>query len=288
MTTDPSVNMVAFRLRREGGAIVTGHGRTRDDDAVRQAWAMVQREHSASPGEVVELYSEWEPSAADAAFVSKTFPKAKLTYSFSRPADGGWDAAFAGARATIERASAAGEAEERMQQVDEQGELVPVLWSPKTAPEMLQMLPYAEIVPGTLVVTVAVAAPTPRGTIGMNHITRAGLAGTPFEDRLAAAAESLTTGLEISAYNDGELFGVSRPGGFAASAIVLPGFAERMSDVIGSEDLIVAITDADCAFLAAAGSPAAQRLRQMVAEAPRGGQPEPTLLRINGRGVAVA
>ncbi|HTJ37656.1 MAG TPA: hypothetical protein VL738_30865 [Dactylosporangium sp.] len=284
MTTDPSMNMVAFRLQREGGAIVTGHGRTRDDDAVRQAWAMVQREHNAAPGEVMELYSEWEPSLADNVFIAKAFPRAKLTYSFSRPANGQWDAAFAEARATIERA----EAEQRMRQVDEQGQLVPVLWSPRTAHEMLQMLPYREIVPGALVVTVAVAAPTPRGTIGMNHVTRAGLGDTPFEERLAAATESLTRGLSINAYNDGEVFGVSREGGFAASAIALPGFGSRMAEIVGSEDLVVAITDADCAFLAAAGSPAAQHLRQMVAEAPRGGQPEPTLLRLNRRGIAVA
>jgi len=83
-------------------------------------------------------------SAADTDFITRTFPKAALIYSFERPGPGGWYAAFAAARGEIERAAGSHEAQraaDDMRHVVEQGELLPVLWS-RASPkiEMLHLL----------------------------------------------------------------------------------------------------------------------------------------------------
>ncbi|MEV0567561.1 hypothetical protein [Dactylosporangium sp. NPDC050588] len=103
MNADPQVNMVAFRLHPQG-RVATGRARTRDDDALQQAWNTVRQETGATPADVTRVYSEWQPSAADSAFAAATFPGVELSWSFRRPAADGWEAAFADVARQIERA----------------------------------------------------------------------------------------------------------------------------------------------------------------------------------------
>ena len=99
---DPERNVVVLEVA-DGGKFrkVLGHGPTRDDRCVEVIVSAILRAGSVAPEAVTRLYSEWEPTASDASFISKTLPSAQVTYSISRPADGDWSSAFARVRAII-------------------------------------------------------------------------------------------------------------------------------------------------------------------------------------------
>ncbi|GAA2597350.1 hypothetical protein GCM10010399_29990 [Dactylosporangium fulvum] len=279
MDKDPSNNLVAFRLRQDEHPAV-GRGRTRDDDAVRQAWREVQRSHGATGVDVVELYSEWEPSAADLAFIEDEFPSARLTYSFSRPETGDWDAALAEAH----RAMASAEFDRNVRHAESNGELLPVLWS-LSAPNgaMANALPFQEVVPGRLVVALAMVAMTERGTIGMSHV----MERDGFGDRLAESFGNLTRGLRVDALDNGML-ALRREGMFVSSAVALPDFPQRMMQLLETDRIVVAIPDPDNLLVAAAGSPPAAAFGRIVRESPV--QPSelvPTLLEADRSGLRV-
>src|SRR4029077_16719627 len=138
--------------------------------------------------------------------------------------------AFAAARQVIAEAGAA-KAKKGMRSVAERGELLPVLWSGSSPRRMmLEHLPHHALVPGRLFVTLATVAPTPHGTIGMSHLTHAGLEGRQFADLMDEAATNVAQGLQLEARADpdrrdtGQLVVLRRTGLFAASALALPGF----------------------------------------------------------------
>lgn len=298
MEADPSRNMVVFELRVGGVQHAVAEVPTRDEHGIRQAWTEIRRERGAAAGDVSAMYTEWEPSAEDARFVAETFPGIDLTYSFERPGPDGWDAAYEAARQAMAEAAsrqASEAAVEGMREVDENGELLPVLWS-QGAPrfEMLEFLPHAELVPGRLFVTLATVGPTARGTIGMNHVTQSGLSGRPFGDLMAEAFGALAGGLEINCYSDDEnpervsLLRLEREGAFASSAVAMPNFHERMSEMLGEEELLVGLPEPDALLVTGPRSSWAERVREMVLESPcPATELVPTLLRLDRSGMTV-
>lgn len=292
MDTDVTRNVVVFRLKR--GRAAVANAPTQADDSVRQAWATVEQETGARPKDVLELHSEWQPSAADAEFIATTFRKARFTFNFTRPDEDGWEAAFAEARQIVERAGD-DEASRRMDQVDHDGELLPVLWSNASAKrQMLDLLPHLPIVPGRVFVSVATVAPTPRGTIGMNHITHGGLAGRSFDDLVTQAAVNLADGLQIDGHRDperperGHLLVMRRDGPFAASALALPNFHERLAGLIGQDRFLVGVPEPDTLLATADNSGWVDELRRAVLESPcPPSEMVPTLLAVDAKGVTV-
>lgn len=81
MNDDVTQNLVAFRLDGFDEPLLAG-APTQADDAVRQAWAGIRRQHKVRASAVSAVYSEWQPSAADRKFIAKHFKKAECTYSF--------------------------------------------------------------------------------------------------------------------------------------------------------------------------------------------------------------
>jgi hypothetical protein len=74
---------------------LSGVGPTRAVDCLSAIWQVVSRNEKVNPADVREIYSEWEPAAEDLAFLDATFPEdAELGYTFKRPAEDGWEAAF--------------------------------------------------------------------------------------------------------------------------------------------------------------------------------------------------
>jgi hypothetical protein len=277
VNTDPSMNMVVFEVRGYGEPFLLS-GPTRDDDAVQRAWLAAPVDHRKDGRKVTRIYSEWQPSAADIAYIERTFPKAALTYSFERPAPGGWEAAFDQVRQVMEQAGRERDEERatgNMEYVAEHGELLPILWSqssPKS--EMLEFLPHREIVPGLLSVALATVATTPDGRIGMQHVTYAGLGDGSFEDAWAEAASTLVQGLRVDVRTDpgrpdkGQLLVLQREGSFASSAVGLPDFQRQMAGVLGDDRLIVAMPDPDTVLVARADSGWVEDLRQAVLGSP--------------------
>ena len=295
MDTDVSRNVVVFQLKRwrdQRHAIADGP--THADDCVAQAWATVQQESNAVAKHVVALHSEWEPSASDLAFIRKNFPKAAFTFTFQRPGPDGWDAAFAAARRTIQDAATAN-AKKKMQHVAERGELLPVLWSnssPKK--QMLEYLPHHAIVPGRLFVALATVAPTPHGTVGMNHLGHAGLEGRAFGDLMGEAADNLTNGLRVEGRSDparadkGQLVVIQRSGPFASSALALPDFHARVAGLVGQEELLVGVPEPDTLVVTAENSGWAPEVEQAVLRSPcPPGEMIPTLLSLTSTGARI-
>ena len=295
MDTDVSRNVVVFQLkRRRDQRHAIADGPTRSDDCVAQAWAKVEREYDAVPKQVVALHSEWEPSASDLAFIHKNFPKAKFTYNFERPGPEGWDAAFAAARRTIGNAAVA-EAKKKTRHVADRGELLPVLWSgssPKK--QMLEYLPHHAIVPGRLFVALATVAPTPHGTIGMNHLGHGGLEGRAYGELMGEAASNLANGLRVEGRSDpartdkGQLVVIQRSGPFASSALALPDFHARVAGLVGQDELLVAVPEPDTLVVTAENSGWAPEVEQAVLRSPcPPGEMVPTLLSMTPAGARI-
>jgi hypothetical protein len=274
---DPTRNVVVFLLARGEGQHAIAEAPARAEDGIQQAWEQVTREHQARPAEVVALHSEWEGSAADLSFVRAQFPEAKVTYNFARPGPDGWEEAFQAARQVMAEARdkrLAAEADERMQQVNEDGELLPVLWSGSAprAPALASM-PHWPLVPGRLFVAFAMVAPTPRGTIGMSHLTHDihQRTGSPALDELMGlASPALTRGLHIDGRRSdkGDLITLRREGSLAASALALPGFHQRMSGMLNDDRLVVGLPCPDDLIVAGASSGWIEEIRQMVLTSP--------------------
>ena len=163
------------------------------------------------------------------------------------------------------------EAPGRIQQVEEDGELLPILWS-GSAPHasMLSVLPHWPLIPGRLFVALARVAPTPRGTIGMSHLTHDAhqrLGSPAIADLMAQASAALTRGLQCDRRSSG-LIALHREGSLAASALALPDFYQQMSGLLNDKRLVVGLPCPDQLVVAGANSGRTQEIRQMVLESP--------------------
>ncbi|MEO3817503.1 hypothetical protein [Plantactinospora sp. B24E8] len=277
MNVDPTRNMVVFLLRRGEGEHAIADAPTRDEDGVRQAWQVVAARDGARPEEVVALHTEWATTDTDARFIGEFFPQAQVTHNFDRPEPGDWDRAFAEVRDIMRQAheeQLAAETSDRMRHAEENGELLPVLWSaasPRSG--MLQSLPHQTLVPGRLHVALAMVAPTPRGTLGMSHLThdtRQRIGEPPVADLFDEAYGALSRGLRIDGRESekGQLLTLHREGSLAASAVALPGFGERMMEVLDTDRLVVGIPCPDDLVVAAADSGWAPEIQEMVRSSP--------------------
>lgn len=298
---DPRTNVVVFQLNNSTDGIAIGRAPTVAEDGVRQAWEGARREDQAAPESVVALHCEWEPTPADMAFIEVTFPGAPVTFNFDRPNPGGWEEAFTAAQATMAAATAHasdGDGDESSAgagrhaptdggkasahpdavdsvdavgrtsgQISSQGELLPVLWS-ASSPRvgLLEAVPHWPVAAGRLHLALAVVAPTPRGTIGMYHVTHHQLGGQSFNELMAEACENLADGLRVDVRetDDGQL--LSLAGTLVAAMACLPDFYRRLSQLANADRLVVGLPCPDEVYVAAADSPLAAMVHEVVRE----------------------
>jgi hypothetical protein len=104
MNANPSVNVVVFEVQ-VGDRLekLVAEGPTRSADCVQRAWSIVGEMNGLLPTNVRRVYSEWQPSPEDLAFLEANFPLAAVSYSFKRPPADKWDQAMAQAGRTIGR-----------------------------------------------------------------------------------------------------------------------------------------------------------------------------------------
>lgn len=289
MAIDPTRNVVAFKIEIDDGetAVMTAEAPTTAPDGVRQAWDSLASLGTLQPSDIKGLFADWEPTDADAEFLAATFPHAEVGYNFARPRDGRWDLAFEAARQQMEQLRDRVDAE----QADcGEGELLPVLWSPT---DLLGALPHWTLVPDHLYLAMAWVAPTPRGTIGLDHTTHHTLTQLPDltpEDLLEVAMDNVRDRLQVEVEESalGRLLTLHRTGSIAAAAVALSDFHQRMSEVVESDRLLVGLPCQDHVLVTAADSPLALDLRDLVAAAPAQNEFVPTLLRYDPAGLTIA
>jgi hypothetical protein len=89
MDTDPEMNVVVFLYKKWGmKRDLTSYGQTRAVDSIRTAWLRVTAENRIAADQIREIYTEWSPSPEDTRFLSMTFPRARISFSFERPEEG--------------------------------------------------------------------------------------------------------------------------------------------------------------------------------------------------------
>ncbi|MDX3195719.1 hypothetical protein PV458_45590 [Streptomyces sp. MN03-5084-2B] len=279
MNDDVSQNLVVFRLEGFDEPVLAS-APTQAEDAVEQAWASVRQQHGVRASAVAAVYSEWQPSEADQEFMAKHFGEAECTYSFTRPAPGEWERAFAEARAVM------AETHEDRQSAEE---LLPVLWSASSPRAgLLETLPHHPLVPGRLSVAFAVVGPTPHGTVGMHHVTRHQHEEMGAPDLTGVAYQSLARGLkfEVGGYGDDVLVSVVRDNLLAASAIVLPDLYAQLSRQFGEGDLLVGLPCPDEMYVVREDSGLAEKVREQVLNSPyETTELVPSVLRLGPDGV---
>lgn len=296
---DPAYSMVMFHRGPDPADAVNALMTARDDDAVRRAWQRVVAEHGVRADEVTGVAAQWQPSARDAAFIAETFGDVEQYYIFGRPDEDGWEKAFATARRFNEEANRKLE-EERLAEAargivesTKDATVLPVLRSASLPGSdfVKKTRPYWPVVGDAIYATLARVALTPRGTVGMGHVLHSQV--TDDEDFARQAAEAVAAvmeGLVVEglADEDGDaVFRLSRRDGFlAAGAICLSDFHDRIAEITGWSELVVAITCPDHLYVAPAGSAAAEKLRVNVAEAEvEDRELRPTLLRCTADGL---
>lgn len=265
MNVDPSVNVVAFAVRR-GGKVepIMGQGATRAADCIQAAWRELKRQHSLREQDVQEIYSEWEPSPEDLAFLERSFPASlKLSYSFERPKDGNWERAMEEVRRVISESLAKDAAVAALAPKEGFAPL-PVL---RNLDSLSEALVYSEVAPG-LAVFLAQVGMTPRGTLGIDYVMAKAAQEQAIDVKAlwAKAFSNLKDGLKVNAarHNGQTYFILTRQGNLAASAIGLPDFPAQATGWLGSARLLAAIPNPDTLMVCEAGSPVTGHLRGAV------------------------
>ncbi len=284
MDINPAINHVVFEIDHKGTLKPSiGSGPTQAEDCVRQAWQQVVNETGASGHDVRRVYSEWEPSPGDLAFLEQLCPSAEITHSFERPRDGQWDAAFTEARRIILEAAEANSSGTEGDEEDGDFMLL-VLRDADGLSETMVGKPVAD----DFQLCMALVGPTPHGTVGINYILTNFLQNQPVDvdDLWNEAYQNLMVGLRIQvAEEKGErLFILEREGGFAASAIGLPDFPDRARSWVPTGQILFGIPNPDTLLVCGVNSPFAQQLQKAVLESRYQGAINltPSVLQIEG------
>jgi hypothetical protein len=272
MNVDATINVVVFAVEIAGQLEKrAGQGPTRAADCIRQIWTDLCARESLRPDGVRQIYSEWEPSPEDTAFLDATFPKqCQVSFSFKRPASAdGWDEAIRRAEEQIQQANARRLAEEEFAKPNTQlDDLLPVLRTSEPGDDFMQMIVARAVGPG-LGFFLAHVNWTPRRTIGTRYVMNHDVAslGKPAGELLAIACRNLALGLQVEAVKvEGEpTFLVKHPQDMGASAIGLPDIHTNASQWVGATELFVGFPDPSVLFVTAlSNTKAIARLRQAI------------------------
>jgi hypothetical protein len=255
MDVDVSNNVVVFRFDAQGRAETrTGHGPARAADCIRQVWAGLCAKEPLNPMAVRHIYTEWEPSDEDKAFLDANFPQdCQVNFSFHRPtSEEGWAQAMkqaeeqmrqALAKKTLDDASAKSKG-----RLDD---LMPVLRNIDGFSEMVVNCPVG---PG-IGFYLAHVNWTERKTIGTLYVMKRDVetTGKTAEELMTTALRNFASGLQVQgAQAEGErVFMVKHSLDMGASAIGLPDFHSNASRWAGSAELFVGYPDPSVLFVTA-------------------------------------
>lgn len=149
--------------------------------------------------------------------------------------------------------------------------LLPVLWSESSGTEIAE-LPHWPVAGGRLHLALAVVATTPRGTVGVFHVSHRQIGEFSFDVLMAEACLNLSAGLRIEEREtpDGRLLSVT--GTLVAAAACLPAFYRRAAELAGAERLVVGVPSPDEILVAAADSGLVETVHRAVVESEYAGE----------------
>jgi len=271
MTSDPSINIVVFAVTLNGKLErLVGESKARAPHCVQSVWEKLKKQHDLTERNVSEVYSEWEPSATDVAFIEQHFPDIKVAFSFSRPAndtDSAWEDALATAKKTTEQANAKKLMQDAMKEKKTFTPL-PVLRNADGFAEMVVNIP---LIPEVALFLAHVGL-TSRGTIGIDYVMLNKVASDGLDVGLLweHAFTNLAKGLSIQAAEQrgARYFVVEHATGVAAAAVGLPGFLENAEAWAGSKQLTIGILNPSMLMVCASASRAVQYVRDMALKSP--------------------
>jgi hypothetical protein len=282
MSSDPTSNVIVFAIERQGKKEnIVNQVRTQAVDGIETAWAKARQSHGVQVRDVKEIYSEWQPSKEDEAFITRLFPKVKVSYSFDRPTDGNWAQVFAEVQRIIEASL-----QKDAQKQTSAETVLPIL---RNADELTQAMVHRPLA-SKMALCLAYVKTTPEGRIGIDYVMAAKLKGTP--DALwNEAFSALTRGLQVSVakHQDDQFFMVNRGEGFAASALGLPDFFSNATSWVKSSRITIAILDPNTLCLCASDRPITHHLEEMVLNSPYQGAINltPCLLLFDGKTLSI-
>jgi hypothetical protein len=272
MNIDASVNVVVFEVEIAGQLEKRlGKGPTQAEDCVRQVWAGLCAKEPLKAENVRRIYTEWEPSAGDLAFLEATFPeKCQVNFSFNRPASpDGWAEALKQVEAKLRETAAKRIAEEALSRSTNQlDDLLPVLRTAQPGDGFSEMIVNRTVGPG-LGFFLAHVNRTPRQTIGTRYVMNNDVQalGKSADELLAIANRNLAVGLQIQAVEvEGErAFMVKHKLDMGASAIGLPDFHANASKWAQASEVFVGFPNPGVLFVTAmSNAKAIDRLRQAI------------------------
>lgn len=268
MEVNASVNVVVFEVEHQGKLDkFVGQGPTRADDCVRQVWLELSAREGLRAEGVKRIYSEWEPSEQDKAFLDATFPaEVEVMFSFARPAADGWDEALQEVETQIRDAMAKRVAQEELSKPNDRlDDLLPVL---RISDGFTEMIVNRAVGPG-LGFFLGHVNVTPRQTIGTRYVMNSDLASLKktADELFAIAHRNLASALQVEAVQvEGEqVFLVKHPLDVGASAIGLPDLHANASRWTGADELFVGFPDPSTLFVTALShSKAIARLQESI------------------------
>ena len=297
MNYDPERPYASFVLH--GGDEIDIVIDARDESGIERAWDEARRTKGVQALQVSEIVVLWAPSARDSAFIARTFPGADFNSVLPRPEPDGWEAAISEAREIIAMHDERTEQPAIREVEAASGKLLlPILAGPSASRGVAMMefgLPKVPFIPGKIDVLFALTGMTPMGKIGMEWMMRGMYEkfGEPdLEDVLRVACENLKVGLAGGGFetDDGDVvIQMQREGDMlAGSALVLPDFHERLSEMVRAERLLVGIPCPDQLYVTDADSAAARTVRESTLETEyRDGFLGPTVLLVESTGITI-
>ena len=278
MDTDPTRNAIIFKVKRlwRKETFHIEQSPTQAANGIKSAWLAVQKKTGARPSQVREILSEWEPGEEDAAFLSKTLPKAYVSFYFKRPTVDAWPQALAGAARSLD-ASADQPSKDlsykKFKEVRERrktGEtrLFPVLRHYQADDVYAEIVVHRQIGPG-LAAFLAYCSAIPRDNVEIDYVQKIGAGTSEAVDAMFETAwQNLRTGLQFSVdeSSGAKLVTFSHPSDMAASALGLPEFYQQTCSHLGQDELFVAFSDPATLFATLPNTPAADTLREAVAQ----------------------
>jgi hypothetical protein len=253
---DPSTNVVVFAVKREGlPDKLVGQGPTRSPDCIQRIWAELSAKYGVVPADIRQIYTEWQPSAEDAAFLDATFAAdLQVAYSFQRPADDGWDEAMREVERSIRESAIKKQAAEAMAQPDEaKGQLLPILRTIDANDSSLSMI-VGQPIGANLAIFLGRVGWTPHKTIGTHYFMRNDLkSGESPAALFEQAAKNLIPDLKIEGFElDGEpIVRVRHALDMGTSILGLLDFHEQAAGWLETPELCIAFCDPSTLFITA-------------------------------------